>query len=147
MSYFLEKCCPVCGKYYIDQSINMRKSACSPKCRYEFYWSKQLIDTVVKRALDMRINVLRNNGCNISAEERLAIEEKLKEGYCEICGNKFPIRLLHIDHDHKNGKFRGVLCHNCNFALGNVKDDIEILHKLVDYLMFHNKELEKPCQT
>jgi len=50
---------------------------------------------------------------------------------CEVCGSDDR---LHIDHDHETGKYRGVLCHGCNVALGMAKDNIEILEKLIKYL-------------
>jgi len=38
------------------------------------------------------------------------------------------------DHDHKSGKFRGWLCHDCNRALGNFKDSTDILKRASDWL-------------
>jgi hypothetical protein len=38
-------------------------------------------------------------------------------GGCAICGNPPKTRRLHVDHDHKTGKVRGLLCHRCNRAL------------------------------
>jgi recombination endonuclease VII len=38
-------------------------------------------------------------------------------GGCAICGAKPKTRRLHVDHDHKTGKVRGLLCHRCNRAL------------------------------
>ena len=40
----------------------------------------------------------------------------------------------HIDHDHRTGKVRGLLCSNCNHALGMVHDDPTILRRLMAYL-------------
>ena len=40
----------------------------------------------------------------------------------------------HVDHDHMTGEVRGVLCFNCNQALGNARDDIVVLQGLIDYL-------------
>ena len=39
-----------------------------------------------------------------------------------------------IDHDHVTGIVRGILCQNCNFALGHAKDSIKILQRLIEYL-------------
>lgn len=50
---------------------------------------------------------------------------------CEVCSRKGRIV---FDHCHKTGKFRGWLCSNCNLALGNVEDNIEILKFLIKYL-------------
>ncbi len=55
---------------------------------------------------------------------------------CEICGafgSDFKRRLC-FDHCHKTGKFRGWLCMRCNLAIGFVKDDIEILIKIIEYI-------------
>ena len=38
------------------------------------------------------------------------------------------------DHNHETGDFRGWLCHPCNRNLGTFKDDIEALHRAIDYL-------------
>ena len=40
-----------------------------------------------------------------------------------------------LDHDHKTGKFRGWICHNCNRALGAFKDDPELLIEALLYLI------------
>jgi len=36
---------------------------------------------------------------------------------CWICGRPPKTRRLHIDHDHRTGKVRGLLCHSCNRRL------------------------------
>ena len=66
--------------------------------------------------------------------------EKKRPERCEICnelGNNFKYG-LHYDHDHKTGKFRGWLCGNCNLVLGLVKDNIEVLEKMVVYIKNNN---------
>ena len=40
----------------------------------------------------------------------------------------------HIDHDHKTGKIRGVLCQKCNQALGLLDEDKARIQGLVQYL-------------
>jgi len=46
---------------------------------------------------------------------------------------------INIDHDHKTKKVRGLLCMNCNFGIGSLKDDILILINAVDYLIEHEE--------
>lgn len=54
---------------------------------------------------------------------------------CKICGVSFGDRYtIHIDHCHVSGKVRGLLCYNCNLALGNVKDNTDVLRNMIDYL-------------
>lgn len=52
-------------------------------------------------------------------------------GTCEICKET---RKLCRDHDHKTGKDRGLLCHNCNKALGLFQDNFLILFEAAKYL-------------
>jgi hypothetical protein len=49
---------------------------------------------------------------------------------CATCDGKPE----HVDHDHATGKVRGVLCFNCNQALGNVRDSMQTLTRLRSYL-------------
>jgi predicted transcriptional regulator YheO len=54
---------------------------------------------------------------------------------CHICEGKCPSgRKLAVDHDHKSGLIRGLLCINCNKGLGNFKDNIELISKAIEYL-------------
>ncbi len=59
-----------------------------------------------------------------------------QEQVCAIC--KSPDAggrgAFHADHNHKLMQPRGVLCHNCNVALGNFKDNPEILQSAIEYL-------------
>jgi hypothetical protein len=55
-----------------------------------------------------------------------------QEGKCAACGKPAP---EHVDHDHKTSEVRGMLCFNCNQALGNVRDSVAVLQQLQDYLL------------
>lgn len=72
----------------------------------------------------------------ISAEDYYKLLEK-QEQKCAICGAEIGDsngNRLYVDHDHKTGKVRGLLCANCNFGIGSLKDDVEILKKAILYL-------------
>jgi bifunctional DNA-binding transcriptional regulator/antitoxin component of YhaV-PrlF toxin-antitoxin module len=58
-----------------------------------------------------------------------------QNGHCAIC-NKPPKegRNLDVDHNHETGEVRGLLCNNCNRALGHFQESKEILQKAVNYL-------------
>jgi hypothetical protein len=62
--------------------------------------------------------------------------EKAQEYKCAICKNLRGLSRfgLHIDHCHKTGKIRGLLCQSCNMGLGNFKDNPSLLLKAVEYL-------------
>lgn len=54
---------------------------------------------------------------------------------CAICKSFFKDHNeIRIDHDHKTGKFRGLLCHHCNVALGHFQDNLEFLKTGIKYL-------------
>ena len=53
---------------------------------------------------------------------------------CEICGGKDSGKELSVDHHHGNGRFRGMLCSSCNFGIGHLNDDPELIRKAAKYL-------------
>jgi hypothetical protein len=64
-----------------------------------------------------------------------AITAKLHIGICEACGGRNPgDRRLEVDHNHETGAFRGVLCINCNLALGHLADDYSRILALAQYI-------------
>lgn len=61
---------------------------------------------------------------------------KKQKGLCAICHNKMKLpHDCHVDHDHKTGKIRKLLCRDCNHFIGKAKDDIQILKSAIDYLV------------
>lgn len=58
-----------------------------------------------------------------------------QSGICAICGGVDKGKELAIDHDHKTGKVRGLLCSRCNQGLGLFRDNSDLLTKAVLYLM------------
>jgi len=55
---------------------------------------------------------------------------------CAICGKRGK---LCIDHDHSTENTRGLLCNNCNTAIGLMQDNPIILRKAADYLIQRKK--------
>ena len=56
---------------------------------------------------------------------------------CAICKTQTPDRhrRFHIDHDHKSGAIRGILCGRCNRAIGQFGDDPGLCLKAARYLL------------
>ncbi|HEV2178334.1 MAG TPA: endonuclease VII domain-containing protein [Stellaceae bacterium] len=62
-----------------------------------------------------------------------------QNGSCAICGSADPrgkrgSKYFHVDHDHSTGAVRGLLCLNCNTALGLFSDSAQVLLKAREYL-------------
>ena len=61
-------------------------------------------------------------------------------GVCKICGKpetatrSGAVKTLGVDHDHDTGEIRGLLCQNCNTALGLAQDSSILLGKMTAYL-------------
>ena len=75
----------------------------------------------------------RKNIYNITSVEvsSLLAAQDNKCGVCKEDFNKAP----NVDHDHKTGQVRGLLCSRCNMAIGLLKDSPEILYRAIEYLM------------
>ncbi len=57
-----------------------------------------------------------------------------QNGVCALClRNRHKTRHLCVDHNHKNGKVRGILCNPCNRSLGLV-EDTKWLERAISYL-------------
>lgn len=68
--------------------------------------------------------------------EHAGVYDELLEaqgGVCAICGRPPKTRRLHLDHDHKTMRVRGLLCHRCNRALP-VWITVEWLEAAAEYL-------------
>jgi hypothetical protein len=72
----------------------------------------------------------------ISVEDYRALFKSF-ENKCGICGNPETAKgkILSVDHDHKTGRVRGLLCGKCNKGLGFLHDDISLVDKVRNYLL------------
>jgi len=60
-----------------------------------------------------------------------------QESRCAICKTdkpSTPYGIFYVDHDHKTGAIRGLLCHKCNTGIGLLNDEISILESAILYL-------------
>jgi hypothetical protein len=85
-----------------------------------------------KTYAENRISRIRQYGIDVEDYERMLFEQ---DGVCYICKEPPSKRALDIDHDHKTGKVRGLLCSNHNRALGLLGDDIILLLRATEYLV------------
>jgi len=122
-TYTKFKCpyCKVCWRAYSKRYTETRKVAIQEINRKSWHKNKD------------KYNLARKLGGASLFSELLLKQNNV----CAICSNPETskrYRSLSVDHDHSTGKIRGLLCSNCNRALGLLKDDILVLKKAIDYL-------------
>jgi transcription elongation factor Elf1 len=86
-----------------------------------------------------RIRYLKKYGLTLKEYERMAKKQK---GLCAICFGK-SVRALAVDHHHKTGQVRGLLCGSCNAALGLAKENVDVLSRCIDYLEKYKRIFEE----
>lgn len=121
------KVCKVCGE---DKPIDCfgfwkttpdgRNHRCK-ECCANYSYSK-----------DSRSTTTIASKLKLSAEEVERIKASMVS--CEVCGASKDDVVLCIDHDHKTGNMRGILCKKCNSGLGFLNDSLETVLALVKYL-------------
>lgn len=118
--YFKSKECKICNKVFEPKAPS--EHYCSDKC-------KSLGAT----------NAYLGRNYSMTYDDYLSLHD-LQNGRCAICNGegfvldkKQKLKLV-VDHCHKTSKVRGLLCHNCNRALGLFKDDVAIINKAVAYV-------------
>ena len=91
-----------------------------------------------------RVNNLRHF-FQMELEDYDALHAK-QAGLCAICGKpervvkRGRIERLAVDHDHKSGKVRELLCGHCNKAIGLFYEDTDIMARAIHYLKRHRGE-------
>jgi hypothetical protein len=74
-----------------------------------------------------------NRHYNISLEDYNKMYEE-QNGKCYLCEKDIAGREVKVDHNHKTGKVRKLLCHNCNTSLGLLKEDVKLFEKCINYI-------------
>lgn len=119
-------------KYFKEKECKYCKTIFKPKAPSHKYCCQQCADKAWSN------NYLKNN-YKITQQEYEKLEEK-QNHTCAICKTSgFKMREHHfkklvVDHCHTTGKVRGLLCHNCNRALGLLKDSKSALQNAINYL-------------
>jgi hypothetical protein len=120
--------CSVCG----PTRIYVRPDRPTVQCwsrREEGKRRAHLINPPRKTWLD-RIKL--KYGLGLDQWEQLLVDQS---GRCDICEE--PLLDPHVDHDHRSGKVRALLCRGCNVVLGLMADDPVRLANAAAYLTRH----------
>lgn len=132
------------------QLMKMKKCFCCKEDKHPelFYKRKDRVDglsTYCKRC-HLKEGKERQKGIQLKIRYGLTIEQYdqmriSQEHKCLICKrheSEFK-KVLFVDHNHKTGKIRGLLCATCNFAISYFDTNIELLHNAKKYLEVFNE--------
>jgi len=138
----INKECRICGALKPVGDFYERRRVCKPCLvaqRREWIRAHPQEHTSRSRAWqkanpDKMLNMKLKRVYGITLED---FQNMLRQqgGVCAICQQECDKRpRLSVDHCHKTGRVRGLLCHGCNTALGYMRDDPERLHRAITYL-------------
>jgi len=150
-----DKFCPHCKKiksikeFYPDRNrkdgLNAYCKLCNKGYGQKYYWQNK--EKINKRQKKHYHKVRRGKELEtrygLTVEQRKLILEN-QDGVCIICKKPETVKKyghvqhLCVDHDHKTGEIRGLLCYSCNALLGYAKDDIVLLQQAIKYLREHS---------
>ncbi|MET7351555.1 endonuclease VII domain-containing protein [Streptomyces mirabilis] len=78
---------------------------------------------------------------NLKKEYGLTVEGylamlKAQDDQCGICDRSFAETggQINVDHCHRTGKVRGLLCRSCNLGIGHFDDNLDVLQRAIAYL-------------
>jgi len=112
-----------CGSLFLAQTG--RGSPRCAACRERYKWREQA-STRRARKLSRKFGITTSEYESMSAAQ---------QGLCAICGKpEKPNKRLAVDHCHKSGVVRGLLCSLCNTAIGKLGDSPELLRRAIAYL-------------
>lgn len=112
------------------------------KIKYALTHKKEVDDSRKKWYSNNKLRVRENKLKRVYGLTNQDYDKMLQEqdSCCKICGIKNSETkkgYLVVDHCHKSGKVRSLLCDGCNTGLGLLKDNPEVLEKAAQYLRNH----------
>lgn len=74
---------------------------------------------------------MRSWAYGLSDEDHAALLQQ-QDGVCAVCREEG--RPLVVDHNHRTGAVRGLLCADCNIGIGRLRDNPDYLRAAAEYL-------------
>lgn len=120
-------------KFYKDKTKKDGIDSWCISCRVNYKQVNKERIAIHRRKNARQYQLKHHFGMSKIEYNNLAKRQKYK---CGICRQhvKTLTRDLCVDHCHKTGLVRGLLCHKCNAAIGLLKDDIKLLNRAIDWI-------------
>lgn len=126
------------SNFYWKEQLESQSVTLEEKASYQREWRSK--NTARAKSYDLK----RAYGISIEQYDSMLVAQN---EVCAICENPEHVvdkngnrRKLAVDHCHTTGRVRGLLCTNCNKAIGHLKDDVRVLKKAIEYLQ-HRADL------
>lgn len=103
-------------------------------------WIKKFRENNVEYCREVALK--KNFGINLDDYNKM---HEVQGGVCAICGQPETqmrggkVKWLAVDHNHKTGSIRELLCHDCNTGMGKLKEDPVIINSVLRYLEKHKE--------
>lgn len=124
-----------------EEFVGKRKGRLSKNSVYQYRWDAKNPEKVkAYRAEWRRSNVRRRLDTQLRYKFGITLEQyetmvAAQEGRCAICKKlPQPGRRLAVDHDHRTGRIRKLLCNICNRYLGYVNEDVTVFDTAKSYI-------------
>ncbi len=122
----------IVGRPFLGRSSEeLRVEAVKRTRRYQAKYPDRVKRSARKSAIK------RKFGLTLEDFNEMLLAQECLCAICKIHVSKLK-RDISVDHDHKTGKVRALLCYRCNTILGMAKDSIEVLKNTIAYLEKHN---------
>ncbi len=123
------------GRYpYCKDCVHIMRDNDVERERIRAYYRSRLESDPQFRAKNVQhVQIARYKSLYGITIEEYNILLEFQEGKCAICGRPPKNRRLAVDHDHKTGEVRGLLCMRCNQTL-HERVDMEWLANAYEYL-------------
>lgn len=115
--------------YWQSLPIEERKKR-QNKSEYQKEWARK--NSARVKELSRAQHLKRKFKITVEEYEQML---KNQNSVCWICQKKCETNYaLAVDHDHKTGNIRGLLCKNCNTAIGMFKEDVDVIMRAIEYI-------------
>lgn len=103
-------------------------------------------DRVGQRERTRRATLIRQYGITVEQFDELMAAQGARCAICRITQAEYmeaTKRRFAVDHDHKTGRVRGLLCNQCNTALGLLRESPALVERAADYLHEGTSSIQK----
>lgn len=118
------------SEFYWGKKDRFRIRICKT-CAGDRQRERKLANRDIYRHQGFTRNLRVKYGITLEQYNNLLAQQK---SLCAICSKVLTRQNTHVDHDHKTGSVRGLLCFECNTAIGKFHDSIDRMRRAIAYL-------------